>query len=1326
MRSVNITIGMLLASFSGLLHAQEINFTALPGAATPGLGELVYDASSDRLYIASGAGEIRVIDRNGTLDSAFAGDGIIGNDVGESVLLDAEYLAISGNLILAVDQEQRHIQVINASTGALDLSIGTDGIIGNDAAEPDFSSVNLHDIEIHDNQLYIATNNNVILYALDGSNSNSEFSSFPAQTLHFGPLSSSGNCSDNAFANDQLLYAVTPNDLNGAQGTVACLDSNGMAETLAQTGDISLTDLVFAPSAGDSCVNQLRFANGTIAYLASRRVDTELRCMGSDGGSATANDASIGASTGITVADNALYIREVGLVGTIYRSDALNQIPVIAAQSITLDENTTTPVLITTATATDGDTGAMLGDWMIMSGNDSVDGDADPPFVIDSNTGDISLNDPGDLDRELAAGFDLMVTVSDGISTSGPASILISLNDLNEFDPQVDAFANLAFDENPATASLIVTATGSDLDATAILQNWTIVTGNTSVDGDMDPPFSIDPNNGQITVNDAADLDRELTALFTLGITVSDGEVTSSTVPLMIALNDVNEFVPQAVNQTLSVDENPALSAVITVATATDDDATTVLGNWTITSGNISVDGDANLPFAIDPVSGQITVTDSGDFDRELIAGFSLSVTVSDETFTSAAATIIVNLDDINKFTPVIGAIAPFAIDENQAQGSTLLVATASDDDATAVLQDWTIISGNLNPDGDANLAFAIDPDSGVITFNDAEDFDRELVDVFTLSLTVSDGENLSDMVDVTISVNDVNEFDPVIDAVPAVLLNKGDADGTPVITVTAVDEDATSALLDWRIVSGNIDLDQDGNLPFVIDSVSGLISVNDNGDFDIKQIGSFDLAVTVSDSSRTSAEQIITIQLVADTSLVIAANDSFSLTEGDTLSIPSPGVLANDEDENGNDLVVDELNGLGGLGANTVINLGLIVSLSSDGTLQLDASNVTEVAEGQSPEVTFSYRASNGSDTDIATVTVSILGRNDSPVAQDDLFALLEDQMLDASVFDDNGNGVDSDPDQGQSIQVQNPELITLTGMAGTLTVSANGQFQFRPAADTNGTAMFDYTLTDGSETSTASVVIDVTAVNDPPMFTAGSNQFVSAGTTGMQVIPIWANDISAGANEGGQMLEFTVTPTSDPDGVVSAISVSSDGVLEYTLSGNQGLARFDVLLMDDGGTEDGGVDQSDTVELIVSNQNGVELVSSIDDGRPTVEDGESLIYVIVHRNDGPDDALGAGVTALFPSELINISWTCSADVGATCGPTGIGDIDETVDIPVGTTVTFTVDATVSAASGVISTTVTAMPATAADEILPENNSATDTTIIGEELFSDGFEDLM
>ena len=1522
------------------VQAQEISFTALPGAATPGLGELIYDSTSDRLYIASGGNTVKVVDTSGAPDTSFGSDGVLGNDAGEEPLLDAEYLAVSGNQIFISDQERREILVVNATTGALDSSIGTDGIIGNDAAEPDFAGLFLHDIEILDGQLYIATNSNVIRYALDGSNTNSVYSTFPAQTLSIGPLTTTGNCSTNAIINDQLLYAIAPNELNTFQGTIACLNNTGAAQILTQTNDISLTDLTFAAAVGDSCGTQTRFSNGNIAYIASRRFDTEIQCMGGDGARAMFNDMTIGASTGIASANDRLYVREVGTIGMIYQSEILNNTPTITAQSLVIDENTSSPVLITTVIGDDLDPGAVLDNWMIQSGNNSVDGDGDLPFSIDANSGEISINDVGDLDRELTDKFDLLVTVSDGISTSSPTLISINLNDLNEFDPQINMLAAMQFNENLNQSFPVATATGSDGDATAVLQNWSIISGNVSVDGDANLPFMIDPDSGLISVNDSGDIDRELISSYNLVLQVSDGEVNSATSGFTITILDVNEFNPTIANQILSLDENTVNNTPVTIATAVDGDATAVLQNWMITAGNLSVDGDGNAPFAINPANGQIiindsgdidreltagyalmvtvfdgeitsspatiqinindineftpvinsiapltidenptanaifftatavdedetsvlqdwsitsgnlspdgdanpafsinptsgilsvndaddfdrelttgfnltitvsdgvnisneasfsltlndvnefapivdsetlfidentadatlittivandedetsalqdytiisgntsvdgdgdlpfaidatdgriTINDSGDIDRELIAGFTLTVTVSDGTLTSESAIIQVNINDINKSTPVINAMAAINMDENPVQNSTLLVATATDDDATAVFQDWAIVSGNASLDGDSDLAFFIDPNTGEIFINDAGDIDRELTTGFVLSLTVSDGTFTSDSEDVTITINDINEFNPDIDPVAPLLLNEDEANNTLIVSLTAVDDDATSSLQDWMIVSGNTDLDQDGTPPFSIDLSTGVIRLIDNGDLDSQQIPIFVLGVTVSDGSRTSAVEPITIQLAPVPSFVTATNDAYQITEGQSIMIPADGVLINDEDENGEELVVDEVNGAPGVGLSTSLDLNLAINLSSNGSLFIDATQVTNVAEGQTQVVIFSYRASNGSANDIATVSISILGINHAPIAQDDLFNSLEDEILSANVMDDNGLGPDTDPDQSQSFFIENPSALTVTGIGGILQMNSDGSFTYTPPVDTFGTAMFDYTLSDGTLTSNATTVIDITNINDEPSFIAGTNQFLLSGTTGLQTVPLWATAISAGPNEELQNLTFSVTSTTDPDSVVSAISLSTDGTLEYTLTGSQGLARFDVLLMDDGGTDDGGIDRTIPHELIVSNQDGVNIVTLNTDNRFTIEDGEQLTYEIIISNEGPQDAMGVSVVNVLSPELINVDWICTAETGTSCTANGNSNIIDTIDLTVGGHVTYILNATVNATMGTIENTVEAQPAVISDELLPENNSKTDFTIVGENLFKDGFE---
>ncbi|MEN1728676.1 MAG: Ig-like domain-containing protein, partial [Pseudomonadota bacterium] len=101
--------------------------------------------------------------------------------------------------------------------------------------------------------------------------------------------------------------------------------------------------------------------------------------------------------------------------------------------------------------------------------------------------------------------------------------------------------------------------------------------------------------------------------------------------------------------------------------------------------------------------------------------------------------------------------------------------------------------------------------------------------------------------------------------------------------------------------------------------------------------------------------------------------------------------------------------------------------------------------------------------------------GLNRPPDARDDDLIMIEDQQLSGNVFDDNGNGIDSDPD-GDPITVQSPGSFTANGIGGTVDLSANGDFTYTPPPGVAGTASFSYTIADPSDaTDTATVTIIV-----------------------------------------------------------------------------------------------------------------------------------------------------------------------------------------------------------------------------------------------------------
>jgi uncharacterized repeat protein (TIGR01451 family) len=115
--------------------------------------------------------------------------------------------------------------------------------------------------------------------------------------------------------------------------------------------------------------------------------------------------------------------------------------------------------------------------------------------------------------------------------------------------------------------------------------------------------------------------------------------------------------------------------------------------------------------------------------------------------------------------------------------------------------------------------------------------------------------------------------------------------------------------------------------------------------------------------------------------------------------------------------------------------------------------------------------------------------------------------------------------------------------------------------------------------------------------------------------------------------------------------------------------------------------------------------------DGVTTEIPGTSVNYSIVVSNAGPSDAVSATVADLFPLSLSGVSWSASGTPGTVFTTSGGGNLSETVTIPSGGSITYTVNATISsAATGNLTNTATVAAPAGTTDPTPGNNGATDT----------------
>lgn len=108
----------------------------------------------------------------------------------------------------------------------------------------------------------------------------------------------------------------------------------------------------------------------------------------------------------------------------------------------------------------------------------------------------------------------------------------------------------------------------------------------------------------------------------------------------------------------------------------------------------------------------------------------------------------------------------------------------------------------------------------------------------------------------------------------------------------------------------------------------------------------------------------------------------------------------------------------------------------------------------------------------------------------------------------------------------------------------------------------------------------------------------------------------------------------------------------------------------------------------------------------------GGKVQYTIKAGNNGPNAVVNVNVIDTPPTSLAVTDWTCvAANAGDRCPASGSGAVNASVDLAVGGSVTFTVNATIANnAAGPVTNQVVVQSSGAVSDPKPENNSASDT----------------
>jgi len=446
---------------------------------------------------------------------------------------------------------------------------------------------------------------------------------------------------------------------------------------------------------------------------------------------------------------------------------------------------------------------------------------------------------------------------------------------------------------------------------------------------------------------------------------------------------------------------------------------------------------------------------------------------------------------------------------------------------------------------------------------------------------------------------------------------------------------------------------------------------------------------------------------------------------------------------------------GAGDVSETVDLPAGGSVTYTVDGTV--DAGAVGSIMNTASLTVPAGFTDTDGSN-DSDTVTDNLDPMIDVAVTKTTLTAtpLVPGAMVQYQVVVDNGG-----PSDAIGVAVTDTFAGTLSNVSWTCAADAGSSCAAMGIGDINDTAniaageMVTYTVT-ATISPTATGMLTNTASITPPMGVTDASDGDDSSTVMDALSP--QGDLSIDKQTltspvvAGQMVSYQiVVANTGPSTAVGAqvqdnfpmalngaswtcvasagssctagpvagdvldmVTVAGGGNVTYTVTGTLDAAATGVLSntatvsIPGGFTDTNMGNESDTVMNVISVVTDLMIMKQ--DAGP-VEPGDPIVYTLVVTNLGPSDVVGATVTDVVPAALSNVTWTCVADMGASCtaGPV-MGDVNDSVDLPVGASVTYTLTGDAPDMPAMVENTASVeAPAGATD---PDGDNDSDTVI--------------
>ena len=282
-------------------------------------------------------------------------------------------------------------------------------------------------------------------------------------------------------------------------------------------------------------------------------------------------------------------------------------------------------------------------------------------------------------------------------------------------------------------------------------------------------------------------------------------------------------------------------------------------------------------PLVVDPSTGQLSLRRSLDFERDHTHVTLVAAHDAGPASITAYARVVVHVTDVNDHAPnirvhVTGNIdssnrdCDAVVDENQLAGTFVVQMSVVDADSgdngrvecSLDVADDQSKSGNRSSYSDLTLQRV---HASVFTVSTAAVLDRELVDVYRMSVLCVDGgqPSLDARSSLTVCVADCNDNAPAFDeAQYSVSISEDTTVGSVVLRVTATDKDLQqNGEVHYHIRPNN---DDDDKL-LAIDSRDG--SITTTGALDYESRTQLDLVVVASDRGRPRLSAVVPVTVL-------------------------------------------------------------------------------------------------------------------------------------------------------------------------------------------------------------------------------------------------------------------------------------------------------------------------------------------------------------------------------------------------------------------------------------------------------------------------------